>query len=362
MVVSAVWERREVDGAGGLRSWAREVYGQPVSIGGPELLLDAEASSSSIEIVAGDIVALSPLQLFWRRFRRDRVAMVSAVVILVVVLLALLAPLVVHILGLPDPQQQNPNLLNAFGGATGPSGRDPLGVDSLGEDTLSRIIYGVRVSMLIGVTGTALASLVGTLVGLAAGFFGGWLDTLLMRIVDVFLAFPVIVLGLGIADACSIQGCLQIGGHSLITPGIVTVIFIITISSFTYIARIVRGQVLSLREKEFVEASRSLGASNWRILFKEILPNVTTPLIVYSSLLIPVNILLEASLAFLGVGVKPPTPDLGQMISAAGGDLLNGAPAWWNMVFPGVALLIIVLAFNLLGDGLLDALNPKGDR
>jgi ABC-type dipeptide/oligopeptide/nickel transport system permease subunit len=216
--------------------------------------------------------------------------------------------------------------------------------------------------MLIGVTGTVLAALVGTIVGLAAGFFGGWLDTLLMRVVDVFLAFPVIVLGLGIADACSIQGCLQIGGHSLISPGIVTVIFIITISSFTYIARIVRGQVLSLREKEFIEAANSLGASNGRILFREILPNVTTPLIVYSSLLIPVNILLEAALAFLGVGVKPPTPDLGAMISAAGGDLLNGNPAWWNMIFPGLALLIIVLAFNLLGDGLLDALNPKGDR
>jgi peptide/nickel transport system permease protein len=322
----------------------------------------AEGEQSSVELAPGDIVALSPRQLFWRRFRSDRVALGSALVIVVVVLVAIFAPIVVHILGLPGPEQQNTNLLGAFGQATGPTGRDPLGVDSLGEDTLSRIIYGIRVSMLIGVSGTALAALVGTVVGLAAGFFGGWLDTLLMRTVDVFLAFPVIVLGLGIADACSINGCLQIAGHSVITPGIVTVIFIITISSFTYIARIVRGQVLSLREKEFVEAAHSLGASNRRILFREILPNVTTPLIVYSSLLIPVNILLEAALAFLGVGVKPPTPDLGAMISAAGGDLLNGNPAWWNMIFPGVALLIIVLAFNLLGDGLLDALNPRGDR
>jgi peptide/nickel transport system permease protein len=333
-----------------------------VSTGAPEMLLESEATTDQVELVPGEVVALSPRALFWRRFRADRVAMVSAGVILLVVLIAIFAPLLVRLLGLPNPEQQNTNLLNAFGGATGPTGRDPLGVDSLGEDTLSRIIYGVRVSMLIGVSGTALAALVGTVVGLAAGYFGRWLDTLLMRIVDVFLAFPVIVLGLGIADACSIQGCLQIAGHSVITPGIVTVIFIITISSFTYIARIVRGQVLSLREKEFVEAARSLGASNRRIVFKEILPNVTTPLIVYSSLLIPVNILLEAALAFLGVGVKAPTPDLGEMISAAGGDLLNGNPAWWNMIFPGVALLIIVLAFNLLGDGLLDALNPKGDR
>jgi peptide/nickel transport system permease protein len=336
---------------------------EPVmSISGADLLAETEGLIQDVEVVPGEITARSPRELFWRRFRADRVAMISAVVILLVVLIAILAPVVVHLLGLPNPEQQNTNLTNAFGGATGPSGRDPLGIDSLGEDTLSRIIYGVRVSMLIGVAGTALAALVGTIVGLAAGFFGRWLDTLLMRIVDVFLAFPVIVLGLGIADACSIQGCLQISGHSLITPGIVTVIFIITISSFTYIARIVRGQVLSLREKEFVEAAHSLGASNRRIVFREILPNVTTPLIVYSSLLIPVNILLEAALAFLGVGVKPPTADLGQMISAAGGDLLNGNPAWWNMIFPGIALLIIVLAFNLLGDGLLDALNPKGDR
>jgi peptide/nickel transport system permease protein len=330
---------------------------------GSELLIEEESADvANVALTPGEVSALSPRQLFWRRFRKDRVAIASAVVILLVVLIAIFAPVVVHLLGLPDPEQQNPNLLNAFGGATGPTGRDPLGVDALGEDTLSRIIYGIRVSMLIGVSGTALAALLGTVVGLAAGFFGRWLDTLLMRIVDVFLAFPVIVLGLGVADACSIQGCLQIAGHSVITPGIVTVIFIITISTFTYIARIVRGQVLSLREKEFIEAARSLGASNRRILVKEILPNVTTPLIVYSSLLIPVNILLEAALAFLGVGVRPPTPDLGQMISAAGGDLLNGNPAWWNMIFPGIALLIIVLAFNLLGDGLLDALNPRSDR
>jgi ABC-type dipeptide/oligopeptide/nickel transport system permease subunit len=333
-----------------------------MSVGGSELLVEEPGLIQEVEVLPGEITARSPRELFWRRFRADHVAMASAVVILVILLIAIFAPLVVHLFGLPNPEQQNTNVLNAFGGATGPSSHDPLGVDSLGEDTASRIIYGIRISLLIGVTGTLLAALVGTVVGLAAGFFGGWSDTALMRIVDVFLAFPVIVLGLGIADACSIQGCFQIAGHALITPGTVTVIFIIMISSFTYIARIVRGQVLSLREKEFIEAAHSLGASNRRILFKEILPNVTTPLIVYTSLLIPVNILLEAALAFLGVGVKPPTPDLGQMIAASGGDLLNGNPAWWNMIFPGIALLIIVLAFNLLGDGLLDALNPKGDR
>ncbi len=315
-----------------------------------------------VAVGTGEVAALSPLQLFWRRFRADRVAIGSTIVVVIFILIAIFAPLIVSVSGLPKPDTQNTNLLGVFGQATGPTTRDPFGVDDLGRDILSRIIYGLRISLEVGVLGTAIAALVGTVIGLAAGFYGRWIDTVLMRIVDVFLAFPVIVLGLGIADACSGAGCLKIGGTALISPGLGTVMFIIALSSFTYIARIVRGQVLSLREKEFVEAARSLGASNSRILFREILPNLTTPLIVYSSLLIPTNILLEAALSFLGVGIQPPTPSLGQMISVAGDDLLDGNPAWWAMVFPGVVLLLIVLAFNLLGDGLLDALNPKGNR
>src|SRR5690348_370954 len=217
-------------------------------------MLDAESSASSVEMVAGDVIALSPLQLFWRRFRADRVAMASAIVILLVIVIAIAAPLVVSVLGLPGPNDQNPNLLGVFGQPTGPSHLDPLGVDDLGQDTLARIVYGTRVSLEVGFIGTAIAAVVGTVIGLIAGFYGRWIDTLLMRIVDVFLAFPVIVLGLGIADACSEKGCLQVGGTSLIQPGLGTVIFIVALSSFTYIARIVRGQVLSLREKEFVES------------------------------------------------------------------------------------------------------------
>ena len=331
-----------------------------MSTGGPDLLLE-QGAEVNLVVGSDDVAALSPLQLFWRRFRADRVAMGSAGVVIIFIVIAIAAPLVVSIFGLRDPDAQNTNLLGIFGQATGPTGADPFGVDGLGRDVLSRIIYGLRISLEVGILGTAIAALIGTLVGLAAGYYGKWIDTLLMRIVDVFLAFPVIVLGLGIADACT-SGCVKVGGSSLIQPGIATVMFIIALSSFTYIARIVRGQVLSLREKEFVDASRSLGASPRRILLREILPNLTTPLIVYSSLLIPTNILLEAALSFLGVGIQPPTPSLGQMISAAGGDLLNGNPQWWTMVFPGAVLLLIVLAFNLLGDGLLDALNPKGNR
>jgi peptide/nickel transport system permease protein len=326
-----------------------------MSIGGSELLVESESTVESIEVVPGEVTARSPTELFWRRFRADRVAMASAIFILVLIVVAIAAPLVVHILGLPGPNTQDPNALDAFGSPTGPSSAHPFGVDTLGRDVASRVIYGARVSLLVGIVGTAIATLVGTAVGLLAGFYRGWTDTVMMRGVDVFLSFPVLVLGLGIGAACGVRGCLS----GLIQPGVGTVIFIIALLSFTYIARIVRGQVLSLREKEFVEASRALGASNRRIVFREILPNLVAPLIVYSSLLIPTNILLEAALSFLGVGIQPPTASWGQMIADAT-PIFN--TAWWYMVFPGVALLLTVLAFNLVGDGLLDALNPKGPR
>ena len=334
-----------------------------MTTGAADAILEADGGDALVVTpVAGEVAALSPRKIFWRRLRSDRVAVGSAVVILFLIVVAILAPVVVSIFGLRDPDAQDTNLLGLFGQATGPTGADPFGVDGLGRDILSRIVYGIRISLEVGFFGTMAAAIVGTVIGLLAGFYGRWIDTILMRFVDVFLAFPVIVLGLGISDACSVQGCLKVAGTTLIQPGLVTVTFIVALSSFTYIARIVRGQVLSLREKEFVEAARSVGASNTRILFREILPNVATPLIVYSSLLIPTNILLEAALSFLGVGIRPPTPSLGGMVADAGGDLLGGNPAWWYMVFPGSALLLLVLAFNLLGDGLLDALNPKGDR
>jgi peptide/nickel transport system permease protein len=318
------------------------------------LLVESEPSVDSVELVSGEITARSPRQLLWRRFRADRVAMVSAIFIVLLIILAVAAPLVVSILGLPSPYANDSNALDAFGSPSAPSAGHPFGVDQLGRDVFSRVIYGSRVSLEVGIFGTAIAAVIGTVLGLLAGFYRGWVDTLISRFVDVFLAFPVLVLGLGIGAACGVRGCA--GG--VIQPGLGTVIFIIALSSFTYIARIARGQVLSLREKEFIEASRSLGASNRRIIFKEILPNLVAPLIVYSSLLIPTNILFEAALSFLGVGIRPPTASWGQMISDAS-PIYN--TAWWYMVFPGVALLLTVLAFNLVGDGLLDALNPRGE-
>jgi peptide/nickel transport system permease protein len=195
--------------------------------------------------------------------------------------------------------------------------------------------------------------LIGITLGMIAGFYRGATDMVISRIIDVLLAFPILLLALGLAAACSLgKGCF--GG--LLKPGLVVVIFVITFVNWTYIARIVRGQVLSLREKEFVEAARSLGASNRRIIFNEILPNLVAPIIVYATLLIPQNILFEAALSYLGAGVQPPTASWGAMLADAT-SIFN--TAWWYMVFPGVALLITVLAFNLVGDGLQDALHPK---
>jgi peptide/nickel transport system permease protein len=300
----------------------------------------------------GDVAARSPLQLFWRRFRRDRVSVVAGGVVIVLIVIAILAPLVVSILGLPGPNVENLNLTDSFGSPLGPSTAHPFGVDQLGEDVASRVIYGTRVSLQVGIIGTAISTFIGVTVGLIAGFFRGWVDTLLSRTVDVVLSIPILLLGIGIGAACSVKGCL--GGT--IEPGLGVIIFLIAFATWPYMARIVRGLVLSLREREFVEASRGLGASNWRIMLREILPNLTAPIIVYATLQIPTNILIEAALSFLGVGIRPPTASWGQMIASAT-PIFN--TAWWYMVFPGVALLITVLAFNLLGDGLRDALNPR---
>jgi peptide/nickel transport system permease protein len=317
----------------------------PAPGGGTELGFEALA----------EVAARSPLQLFWRRFRKDRVALASLGFIVFLIVIAIAAPLVVDVLGLPGPYTQNLNLTDSFGSPLGPSSAHPFGVDQLGQDVMSRVIYGTRVSLEVGIFGTAISTTIGVVVGLLAGFYRGWVDTLLSRFIDVVLSIPILLLGLGIGAACSLHGC--VGG--LIQPGLGVIIFLISLATWPYMARIVRGLVLSLREREFVEASRALGASDIRIMFREILPNLVAPVIVYSSLLIPTNILIEAALSFLGVGIRPPTASWGQMIA-------NATPifntAWWYMTFPGVALLLTVLAFNLLGDGLQDALNPRTAR
>jgi peptide/nickel transport system permease protein len=322
-----------------------------MSVGAAEIVPGAGGGLEFLE-AEPEIAARSPLALFWRRLRRDRVALASLVFIVLLVIVAIAAPLVVKVFGLPGPYVQNLNLTDEFGSPLGPTGAHPFGVDQIGHDVASRVIYGTRVSLEVGILGTAIATLIGLTLGTIAGYYRGWVDTLLSRFVDVVLSIPVLLLGLGIGAACAVRGCL--GGA--VTPGVTVIIFLIMLVNWTYIFRIVRGLVLSLREREFVEASRALGASDARIMFREILPNLVAPVIVYATLLIPLNILLEASLSFLGVGVKPPTASWGQMIAAAT-PIFN--TAWWFMVFPGAALLLTVLAFNLLGDGLRDALSPR---
>ncbi len=304
-----------------------------------------------------DVAARSPLQLFWRRLRTDRVAVVAAAVIVVLVLVAVFAHQVVELAGARPPNAPSKRFLKpgkvGVPSPTGPSSKNLFGVDRLGRDVFSRVVYGLRVSIEIALIATGISVLIGLVVGLVAGYYGGWIDTLLSRLVDVVLAFPILLLALGIASACSLgHGC--VGG--LVKPGLSVVVVVIAFINWTFVARIVRGQVLSLREREFVEAARALGASNTRIMFREILPNLVAPLIVYATLMVPQNILLEAGLSYLGVGVQPPDPSLGKMLADATGIFDS---AWWYMAFPGAALLLMVLSFNLLGDGLHDAINPR---
>jgi ABC-type dipeptide/oligopeptide/nickel transport system permease subunit len=327
-----------------------------MSVGSPEFLIEAEAAAEAgLEDFSGDIAARSPLELFWRRFRVDRVALVSLAVIVLLILAAIFAPLIIKLVGAPGPNVQNTGALDQFGTPTGPNfaHHHLFGVDPLGRDVFARVLYGARVSLLVAFVATGISMVVGVTLGMVAGFFRGWADSLISRLIDVLLAFPILLLALGLAAACSLgRGCF--GG--LLKPGLVVVIFVIAFVNWTYIARIVRGQVLSMREKEFVEASRSLGASNSRIIFREILPNLVAPIIVYATLIIPQNILFEAALSFLGAGVQPPTASWGAMLADA---TTIFSSAWWYMVFHGAALLITVLAFNLVGDGLQDALHPK---
>jgi peptide/nickel transport system permease protein len=314
----------------------------------------ARESATDTEVTG--IEARSPLELFWRRLRDDRVSMAALAFIVLLVIAAIAAPLIVKLVGARPPNQQGTQYLDSFGSPTGPSSKNIFGVDELGRDVFSRVLYGARVSLEVAVVATGVAVLIGVVVGMAAGFFRGWIDTVLSRIMDVVLAFPILLLAIGLASACSLgKGCL--GGA--IKPGLPVLILVIALASWPYIGRIIRGQVLSLREKEFIEASRSLGASNSRIIFRELLPNLVAPIIVYTTLVLPTNVLFEAALSFLGVGVQPPTASWGQMIASA---VPIFDSAWWYMVFPGVALVLTVLAFNLVGDGLQDALNPRSDR
>lgn len=311
-------------------------------------------AASQIELQA---VGLSPRQLFWRRFKRDKAAIAGGVVIIILILLALFGgPLAVRISGHP-PNEPYTNMTDDFGIPLGPNRDFWFGADASGRDLFVRTMYGARTSLLVGIVASGIAVAIGTTIGLIAGFFGKWADTTLSRGADVMLAIPYLLISVGIVAACSTtkEGCL----HGLIQPGLSVVILVIVLFSWPYTARVIRGNTLSLKQKEFVEASRSVGAGNMRIIGGDLLPNLVAPIIVLATLLIPQNILFEAALSYLGLGVPPDQASWGQILADASGlyDV-----AWWLMVFPGAFLVLTTLAFNLLGDGLRDALDVRTDR
>jgi peptide/nickel transport system permease protein len=300
--------------------------------------------------------ARSSWELFRSRFMQDKAAVFGAVVIALLVLLALAAPLFAKITGHgPNELFGDEMLTPDLGLPKGPNAQFWFGGDTVGRDVFVRTMYGARTSLIVAIVATGLAALIGVAVGMLAGYRGGITDTIVSRAADVFLSMPILLFAIGVATVCSISanGCL--GG--LLQPGLSLVIGVIALFTWPNMARLVRGQVFTLREKEFVEASRSLGAGSFRIMFRELLPNLLAPIVVYATLLVPANILFEAALSFLGVGVPQTTPSWGRMLSeAASGQLFTYA--WWMMLFPGLFLLLTTLAFNLVGDGLRDALGP----
>ncbi len=285
-----------------------------------------------------------------RLLLRNRLVQVGVAIVALLTTLAVAAPLLA-----PYPmEQQFPDGLNDDGMPLGPCARFPLGTDGLGRDVCSRLLYGARISLIVGVVAMLTAVVLGTLVGLCAGYFGGWIDLLLMRCTDVMMAVPPLLLALTLAGLLQEKREIPWLGFTL-ERGLTSLFFVIGIVSWTGIARVVRAQVLSLKEREFIQAARVIGCSHPRILFRHILPNVLPAIVVLGTLSVAGTIGLEAGLSYLGVGVPPPAPSWGTMISD-GQSYFTVAP--WLVLPPGFAIILAVLGFNLLGQGLQDVLDP----
>ncbi|HCT79730.1 MAG TPA: peptide ABC transporter permease [Micromonosporaceae bacterium] len=329
----------------------------PLDVPGAAIEAQPEAVLKGIEHKA--IEGRSLGQIAWLRLKRDKVALGGGVVVILLILAAVLAPLLTKIAGgsptefnqdLIDPTFSKPKGEGLFAGF---SWAHPFGVEPRsGRDVFSRVLYGAQISLLIGFLATLLSVSIGTITGVVAAYFGGWVDTLISRSMDVFLAFPLLLFALALAGVIP-DSAFGLSGNSL---RIAVLVFIIGFFNWPYIGRIIRGQTLALREREFVDASRSLGASGRWVIFRELMPNLVAPILVYATLMIPTNILFEAALSFLGVGIRPPTPSWGKMLADAV-PFYSVAPMY--MVVPGLAIFITVMAFNLLGDGLRDALDPR---
>ena len=276
---------------------------------------------------------------FWRQFQRSRVGILGGILLVLMVVGALVAPLLTP----HDPVAGDLRLrLHPPVWEEGGSWGHPLGCDQQGRDVLSRLLSGARISLLIGLIVVVASALIGTILGLLAGYFGGWLDTVISRVVDILLAFPFMIFAIGLM--------------AVLQPGLLNIILTLTLKGWVPFCRLVRGETLAIKKREHVEAARALGAGHGHQLFREILPNVVAPVIVLGTLTVATVILLEASLSFLGLGVQPPTPTWGGMVSEGRDYLLE---EWWLSTFPGLAILIAVLSVNLFGQGLRDTLDPR---
>lgn len=288
-------------------------------------------------VAAGDARVRTPWTEFWRKFRKQPVALAALVFIAILVLLALVAPWIAPF----DAE----NFFDYDRLNEGPSPTHWLGVDPLGRDIFSRILMGARISLATGFLSVALGGLIGTTLGLLAGYYEGWWDRIVMRISDVLFAFPGILLALGVV--------------AILGSSIVNVIVAVSVFSVPAFARLVRGNTLVLKHMTYVEAVRSIGASDWTIVVRHILPGTISPIVVYFTMRLGTSIITAASLSFLGMGAQPPTPEWGAMLNEARADMVNAPHV---ALFPSLAIFFTVLAFNLLGDGLRDALDPKIDR
>ena len=274
--------------------------------------------------------------VFWQRFRSDRLALIGASVVLILFGVSLLAPQFAH---------YDPNQINAFRVLEPPSGQHWFGTDELGRDVFSRVLFGARISLTVGFVAIGIAVLIGTIVGLVSGYYGGIVDTVLMRLVDIMLCFPVFFLILAVI--------------TFLTPSIWCIMIIIGLTGWMSVARLVRAETLSIREMDYITAARCIGCSDIRIIMRHILPNTMSPILVSATLGVAGAILTESALSFLGIGVQPPTPSWGNILTS-GKDYIEFA--WWLSFFPGLSILVTVLSYNLLGEGIRDALDPRISR
>ena len=293
------------------------------------------------------VVQRSSLALTLLRLRRDPAALTALAFILMLVLMAAFAGAVARWTGHDPIEQFRETGLSPVGMPVGPNPEFLLGSDQLGRDVLVRLAYGARVSLLVGVVAACMASAVGVLVGMTAGYFGGWVDTVLGRLMDLVMSVPFLLCALALV--------------SVFGPSLMLSVGVIVFFSWTTIGRVIRAETAALSRRDFVQASRSLGAGHLSILFRDILPNLSVPIIIYTTMMIPNSIVFEATLSFLGLGIVPPTPSWGGMLAEAGANSMY-LVAWWLVLFPGLALLGSTLAFNIFGDSLRDALDPAGRR